>query len=217
MTYEHLTSALSLSSTLDLESLITEAIYNGLITARLSPTSTPPIVHITSVAPLRDLRPNSLLDILKVLQIWESRCSSVIGEIEAQIAGIRTNAAKRKARDMRRQEVVGNAVLYTETSAENTGSGEGGTGGGRTTRSGGGNMRGGDDARKGKGIGNKRDLDEQQEDEETAQWGHHTGGEEDGGVGVGLARMEVDEGAGLAGRSGDSGRTAKRPVGKKGL
>lgn len=218
LTYEHLISALFLSSTSDLESLITEAIYNGLITARLSPTSTPPMVYITSVAPLRDLRPNSLPDIVKVLQVWENRCSSVVGEIEAQIAGIRSNAAKRMARDTWRQEIVDHAVLYTEISGENTGTGGGGAGVGRTTRSGVGTRGGlGDDSRKGKGIGNKRDLDEQQEDEEVAHWGHQTGGEEDGGVGVGLARMEVDEGAGLAGRGGDGGRTAKRAVGKKGL
>jgi COP9 signalosome complex subunit 7 len=175
-------------------------------------------VHITSIAPLRDLRPNSLPDILKVLQVWESRCSSVVGEIEAQIAGVRTNAAKRKARDMKRQEVVENAVLSAEVSGENTGNGGGGGSGVRTTtRSAG--VRAGpvDENRKGKGIGVKRDLDEQQEDEETARWGQQGGGEEDGGVGVGLARMEVDEGPGSAGKTGDGGRTAKRAVGKKGL
>ncbi|ERF75346.1 hypothetical protein EPUS_00139 [Endocarpon pusillum Z07020] len=228
LTYDYLTTTLYLDSAAALEALITEAIYSGLITARLSPTSSPPIVHITSVAPLRDLRPNSLPEILKVLQVWESRCSSVVGDIEAQIAGIRNNAAKRKAREMRRQEVVDTAVLSNDGTGDvgnaagggagaGTGVGSGATGGaGRMTRSS--IMRGGsgDENRKSKGTGNKRDLDEQQEDEEVSQWGQQTS-EEDGGVGVGLAKMEVDEGAGSMGKSGDGSRTAKRVLGKKGL
>jgi COP9 signalosome complex subunit 7 len=162
-----------------------------------------------------------LPEILKVLQVWESRCSSVVGEIEVQIAGIRSNAAKRKALEMKRQEVVDHAVLSNDGAGDgNSGGGGGGGGGGavvgRTTRSGG--MRGnsGDENRKGKGTGSKRDLDEQREDEEVVQWEQHRG-EEDGGVGVGLAKMEVDEGAGFLGKSGDGGRTAKRVLGKKGL
>lgn len=152
-----------------------------------------------------------------MLQVWESRCSSVVGEIEAQITGIRSNAAKRKAREMRRQEVVDNAVLNNENPGDSSAGAAGGVpGAGRTTRSGG--MRGGsgDENKKGKGTGSKRDLDEQQEDGEMSQWGQH-GGEEDGGVGVGLAKMEVDEGAGLLGKGSDGGRTAKRILGKKGL
>jgi COP9 signalosome complex subunit 7 len=218
LTYDYLTSSLSLTSPSALEALITEAIYNGLITARLSPTSSPPTVHITSVAPLRDLRPNSLPEVLKVLQVWGSRCSGVVGEIEAQIAGIRSNAAKRKAREMKRQEVVDHAVLSNDGAGDSNAGGGGGGGAvvGRTTRSGG--MRGnsGDENRKGKGTGSKRDLDEQQEDEEVVRWEQHRG-EEDGGVGVGLAKMEVDEGAGFLGKGGDGGRTAKRVLGKKGL
>lgn len=175
-------------------------------------------MRITSVAPLRDLVPNSLAETLKVLQVWENRCSSVVSDIEAQIVAITSSAAKRKARERRRQEVVDNAVLNTDASGETNAGGGGLAGGGaRTTRSGavrGGSL--GEENRKGKGIGNKRDLDEQQEDEETTQWAPH-GGEEDGGVGVGLAKMEVDEGPGLAGKSGDGARTVKRAVGKKGL
>lgn len=146
----------------------------------------------------------------------------MVGDIEAQIAGIRSRAAKRKTREARRQDVVDTAVLSNEGPGD-AGNAAGavavagtGTGGGRTLRSGG--MRGGsgDENRKGKGTGSKRDLDEQQEDEEVSQWGQY-GGEEDGGVGLGLAKMEVDEGAGLVGKTGDGARTAKRVLGKKGL
>ncbi len=120
---------------------------------------------------------------------------------------------------MRRQEVVDNAVLNNDASGDGNAGGGGGVGGGRTTRSGVTRGGSGDENRKGKGTGSKRDLDEQQEDEEVSQWGRH-GGEEDGGVGVGLAKMEVDERAtisSLLGKSGDGGRTAKRVLGKKGL
>jgi COP9 signalosome complex subunit 7 len=218
LTYDYLTSTLSLPSISDLESLVIEAIYNGLITARLSPTSIPPAVHITSVAPLRDLRPNSLPEILKVLQVWESRCSSVVGDIETQIAKIKASAAKRKAREASRQEVVDNAVLSNEGAGDSA-AGSGGVGPGgivRQTRAAGARAGSMDEGRKGKGTGIKRDLDEQQEDEEVGQWGR-LGSEEDGGVGVGLAKMEVDEGAGLVGKNGDGARTAKRVLGKKGL
>ena len=114
------------------------------------------------------------------------------------------------------QEVVDNAVLSNEGLGDGIVSGGNIAGGTRTTRAGG--MRGGsgDDNRKGRGTGSKRDLDEQQEDEEGNQWGRH-GGEEDGGVGVGMAKMEVDEKAGLLGKGGDGARTAKRVLGKKGL
>jgi COP9 signalosome complex subunit 7 len=234
LTYDYLTSTLAIPTPSALENLITEAIYNGLITACLSPASTPPTVHITSVAPLRDLRPNSLPEIMKVLQIWESRCSSVVGDIEAQIAGIRSSAAKRKAKEARRQEVVDTAVLSNDSPGEGgnpsggvagpitsaIGGNGGGFGGGRMLRSAGGVRSGSGDesSKKGKGTGSKRDLDEQQEDEEVGQWGTHGGGgEEDGGVGVGLAKMEVDEGAGSSGKTGDGTRTAKRVLGKKGL
>ncbi|KAJ5125529.1 hypothetical protein N7526_007706 [Penicillium atrosanguineum] len=60
LTYQSLMTALSLSSTAELESLVTTAIYASLISARLSPATTPPTVNVTSVAPLRDVRPQSL-------------------------------------------------------------------------------------------------------------------------------------------------------------
>lgn len=214
LTYDYLISTLSLPSASAFESLITETIYNGLINARLSPTSTPPVVHITSVAPLRDLRPTSLPEILKVLQVWENRCRSVVGEIEGQIAGIRSHAVARKEEETRRQDIIDSAVLSTDASSEaNTSAGVAGVFG-RSTRSAWIKGVTSDEYKKGKGIGNKRDLDEQLEDEEFTPWGHH-GGEEDGGVGVGLAKMEVDESAGVTGKGTYAGRTAKRTAGKK--
>ena len=207
LTYANLISALSLGSAISLETLLTQSIYSGLLTARLSPTTTPPTVHITSVAPLRDLRPQSLPQMLATLQVWESRCSSVISELEGQIQDIRDAALKRQLAQKKREAIVDAAVL----SSENDGGGLKGSGGviintgSRTTRSGGfdkssppeetrGSFRG---VRGSGNVGSKRDLDEQQEDDEEAD------------VEVGVAKMEVDEGA-------TGSRRLKRVFGKKG-
>lgn len=114
LTYESLRTALDLQSNQQLEALVTSAIYAGLITARLSPTSSPPRVHITSVAPLRDLRPQSLPAILQILQTWESRCNLVVSDLETQIATIQNTAAQRTALHKTRQDVVDAAVVAGE-------------------------------------------------------------------------------------------------------
>lgn len=114
LTYPALLSSLGLSSSQELESLVTTAIYAGLITARLSPTSTPPRVQITSVAPLRDLRPVSLPAITQILNTWQSRCVSTIASLEAQITTIRSTAAQRTALQRQRQDIVDTAVVQTE-------------------------------------------------------------------------------------------------------
>ena len=181
-TYANLLTALSLPTPQSLETLITASIYAGLLTARLSPASTPPTVHITSVAPLRDLRPRSLPQMLAILAVWEQRCQSTISDLESQINGIRTDAARRLANQKKRQEVVDNAVLQSDDK------GKKGLGDGPVTRS--------------KGmVGNKRDLDEQQEDDEYEV----SSGD---GVTPGMATMEVDE-------PPTGQRSSKRISGKK--
>lgn len=141
LTYSSLMTSLDLETPHQLESLVTSAIYAGLLTARLSPMSTPPRVLISSVAPVRDLRPQSLPAILQILQTWEGRCSSTITELDAQIASIRDTAAQRTAVQRRRQEVVDTAVVQSENESSKS-------------------VRGRD--RK----GNKRDLDERMEGED---------------------------------------------------
>ncbi|EXJ87429.1 hypothetical protein A1O3_04389 [Capronia epimyces CBS 606.96] len=111
LTYPSLLQSLGLPDAASLESLVTQSTYSGLLTARLSPTSNPPVVNITSVAPLRDLRPQSLPALLQILQTWESRCTSVVSELEAQISAIRHTATQRNATQQKRQEVVDAAVL----------------------------------------------------------------------------------------------------------
>lgn len=121
LTYSSLLSSLSLPSNQSLEAILTSSIYSGLLTARLSPTSNPPIVHITAVAPLRDLRPQSLPALLQILQTWESRCNNVISDLEGQINGIRNSASQRNALQKKRQDVVDAAVVVDGTDGKGAG------------------------------------------------------------------------------------------------
>jgi COP9 signalosome complex subunit 7 len=208
LSYSSLLTALSLPSTSALESLVTQTIYAGLITARLSPTSTPPTVHITSIAPLRDLRPQTLPALLQILQTWESRCTGMVTSLESQITAIKSTASQRSAVEHRRQELVDAAVLSekplftntTNTTTTNplaTGTGDVSSGT-RSGRNGGGSGA----AAAGQRLSSKRDLDEDEEDEYS---------EEDW-------RMDVDEGVGDvgmgAGGSSSGSRGAKRNRGR---
>jgi COP9 signalosome complex subunit 7 len=159
-------------------------------------------VYITALAPLRDLRPGSTPQLLSILATWSARCTSTIASLEAQIAGIRTAATKRAHTMSTRQAVVTAAVEAQMRSSSNmSAKAAGGTvdnfvptsqssrtvGSGRVLR----------------GRGNKRDLSEQLEDDEFYDEGSSGG---DGGVGNGVARMEVDEGGrGLKRISGERG------------
>ena len=125
-------------------------------------------MHITSVAPLRDLRPHSLPQMLAILAVWEQRCQTTISDLERQISTIRTDAAKRLTTQKKHQEVVDSAVLQSDDKGKKA------FGDGAMTRN--------------KGmVGSKRDHDEQQEDDE------YEVSSGDGGVGTGMASMEVDE------------------------
>ncbi|KAL4977556.1 CSN complex subunit 7 [Aspergillus desertorum] len=106
LTYEALMTSLSLSAPSELESLVTTAIYSSLITAGLSPATSPPTVNVTSVAPLRDVKPTSLPTMISTLTAWESRCGSVISDIEAEIAKIRANSAQRRQKEHARAVAI---------------------------------------------------------------------------------------------------------------
>ncbi|KAL3476372.1 hypothetical protein BJX99DRAFT_227999 [Aspergillus californicus] len=106
LTYEILMKHLSLSNPSDLESLVTSAIYASLITGRLSPATNPPSVNVTSVAPLRDVKLTSLPTMISTLTAWESRCGSVITDIEVEIAKIRADSAQRRKKEHTRAIVL---------------------------------------------------------------------------------------------------------------
>ncbi|EGE03033.1 ACOB protein [Trichophyton equinum CBS 127.97] len=97
LTYPIVMKSLSLKDHVELESLVTKAIYSSLITARLSPTTTPPSINVISVAPLRDVRPQAVGGMISILTEWHERCQKAVEGIEAEINTIKADAAKRRA------------------------------------------------------------------------------------------------------------------------
>ncbi|KAJ5564629.1 hypothetical protein N7513_000871 [Penicillium frequentans] len=186
LTYESLMSALSLSTPGDLEALVTTAIYSSLLTARLSPAATPPTINVTSVAPLRDVQPRSLPEMISVLEEWQLRCGDVIGDLEAEIQAVKLNAAKRAAKEAAHQRLFDEALEKRKAA----GPGSGGAGVGNA----GGSGKGEGGKRRGRrgfwGMGNKREADDIDHDD----------GFFDAGEG-----MDIDEGAGAAGAASGRG------------
>ncbi|KAF2093484.1 PCI-domain-containing protein, partial [Rhizodiscina lignyota] len=104
LTYQHLTSALSLSSTRELESLLTTAIYSSLITATLDPSHG--VAIISSVSPLRDLSPGSVPSLLNQLAMWSERCESALTDLDAKIAEVKSAAKLREQRKLRAKDAA---------------------------------------------------------------------------------------------------------------
>ncbi len=150
----------------------------------------PPTVQITSVAPLRDLRPQSLPALLQILQTWESRCVAVVSDLEAQINAIRATASQRSIKEKKRQDLVDGLVLNDKQSNDN------GVAGGRNTRG------------AGQRLGSKRDLDQHIEGGDDDYEEEYEGMDLDEGIGEG--------GGGFPGgsRGGGSSRGAKRNRGR---
>ncbi|CRL30725.1 Proteasome component (PCI) domain [Penicillium camemberti] len=167
LTYSALMTALSTPTKAELESLVTKAIYASLITARLSPASNPPSVNVTAVAPLRDVQPKSLPQMIANLSEWESRCGEVVSDLEAEIARVKSDAAKRAARAQAHNEALEEAVKRKQSTGK-----KGGRRGGRP----------------GAGVGgSKRDADDIDEDD--GYFDTYDGGEN-------ASRMDIDEAPG---------------------
>lgn len=202
LTYGSLLTSLSLPNAAGLESLVTQSIYSGLLVARLSPTSNPPVVNVTSVAPLRDLRPQSLPALLQILQTWESRCTSMVNDLEARITAIRTTATDRDTKARRRQDAVDAAVLSEKPLNDTTDAAKAAASQ-RALRSG---------ASK---LPSKRNLDPEAEGEEDELSDDDGRMDLDEGIDVGVAGG-VGGGSGSASRGGAGGssRGAKRNRGR---
>ncbi|KAJ9485530.1 hypothetical protein VN97_g7819 [Penicillium thymicola] len=140
LTYNALMTALSTPTKAELESLVTKAIYASLITARLSPASNPPSVNVTAVAPLRDVQPQSLPQMIANLSEWESRCGEVVSDLEAEIARVKSDAAKRAARAQAHNNALDEAVKRKKSTGK-----KGGRRGGRLGAGVGGSKRDADD------------------------------------------------------------------------
>lgn len=104
LSYQSLCTQLDLSTTIDLEHLITEALYQNLITGTLNPASQ--TVVITSVAPLRDLAPGSVQSMIAELQAWSGRCDSVLADLKTEITKTQIAAEKRAAREAKAQKQI---------------------------------------------------------------------------------------------------------------
>ncbi|TWU73956.1 hypothetical protein ED733_004911 [Metarhizium rileyi] len=94
LSYGPLQKALGLTSSRQLEELVITAIYAGLLHATLDPARQ--AVQVNSVAPLRDLPPGSIQDMIAALSNWSDQCTSTLGDLDAQIRNIRTAAAIRE-------------------------------------------------------------------------------------------------------------------------
>lgn len=95
LSYTVLSRKLGLDSHRAVEALVVGAIYAGLLEATLDPSRQ--AVQVTGIAPLRDLAPGSVPDMIAVLDRWSNRCTSTLEDLETQVQGIRDAATKREA------------------------------------------------------------------------------------------------------------------------
>ncbi|KAM0255694.1 hypothetical protein ACHAQJ_005538 [Trichoderma viride] len=108
LSYDALQKALGLSSAREVEDLVITAIYAGLLHATLDPARQ--AIQVTGIAPLRDLAPGTIPDMMSALQNWAGRCQSTLGDLEEQIKSIRDAATirekEKRASDKKLQALV---------------------------------------------------------------------------------------------------------------
>ncbi|KAL9124235.1 MAG: hypothetical protein Q9217_006416 [Psora testacea] len=112
LTYHHLQDALSLPSARALEDLVISTIYAGLLTAKLDTLAQR--VDVSSVAPLRDLKPGSIPQMVSVLEDWDSRCVEVLAELETHMREVRKSAMKERRREEANEKAVAKAMENKE-------------------------------------------------------------------------------------------------------
>lgn len=108
LSYDALCRRLGLDSHRHVETLVITAIYAGLVEATLDPARH--AIQVTSIAPLRDLSPGTIPEMISILGLWSDRCTSTLDDLEAQIQGIRDAAVEREteaaAAEQRLQEAI---------------------------------------------------------------------------------------------------------------
>ncbi|KAL8836700.1 MAG: hypothetical protein Q9170_002832 [Blastenia crenularia] len=109
LTYPHLLQALFLPSVRALEDLVISSIYSGLLTAKLNTQSQR--VDVSSVSPLRDLRPGSIPTLISSLDAWNTRCVSVLDDLENQVRDVKHKALERRKREVRDGTAMENLVM----------------------------------------------------------------------------------------------------------
>ena len=107
LTYSHLLGALSLPDIRALEDLIISSIYAGLLDAKLDTQSK--CVDVSCVSPLRDLKPNSVPQMISVFDDWNDRCTKVLLDLEHQIADVRRKAIGRRRSEQEHEKAMDKA------------------------------------------------------------------------------------------------------------
>ncbi|KAI5359256.1 Putative proteasome component (PCI) domain-containing protein [Septoria linicola] len=126
LSYASLCSRLDLSSSVDLEHLVTHAIYSNLITATLNPAAQ--TVIITSVAPLRDLAPGSVQSMVAELAAWSGRCDAVLEQLEGEIRKVKADAEKRAKREAKTEQQIKAVTEQAEKASKSSDGTAGGSG-----------------------------------------------------------------------------------------
>jgi COP9 signalosome complex subunit 7 len=97
--YLTIQATLSLPTTAAVEAFLTTAFYANLIHGSLDPHRQ--MLHITSVAPLRDLAPGSVLDLARTFDDWSAQCGAMLDELQRQMELVEQAAAAKVAREER--------------------------------------------------------------------------------------------------------------------
>ncbi|KAI1076174.1 PCI domain-containing protein [Whalleya microplaca] len=127
LTYASLQQQLGLPDARAVEDLVINAVYADLLAAQLDPRNQ--AVHVSRVAPLRDLAPAAAVPaMLGSLRAWSGRCTATLADLEAQVAAVRADAARRHAE--RKAAEAAQAHLVDEQRATEQGGGAHARGGG---------------------------------------------------------------------------------------
>ncbi|KAK6496739.1 hypothetical protein TWF481_001727 [Arthrobotrys musiformis] len=103
LTYPSLQSLLDIPNTRLLEDLIISATYASLLDAKLDTANQR--VEVSSTAG-RDVAPGDITNMIAALESWSSSCSSVLTEIEAQIASIQASAVAQRKEQLAYERAV---------------------------------------------------------------------------------------------------------------
>lgn len=119
----------------ELEEVVIQAVYAGLLSATLDPARQ--AVQVNSVAPIRDLEPGAVPKMLSALTTWSDRCTETLADLEGQIAAVRAVAVAREKERREAEEKLQAAVSEVkDADLKNEGEGRpGGRGRGHGKRS----------------------------------------------------------------------------------
>ncbi|GMK59979.1 hypothetical protein CspeluHIS016_0901960 [Cutaneotrichosporon spelunceum] len=104
--YDQLTPALGAGSTPELEALIIDTIYAGLLTGKIHHHEQ--VLHVDSVTG-RDLRPSGLATVKAGLETWCRNAQSLLAALDEQIVAARKRAEDDQERDQLFQDSLDNA------------------------------------------------------------------------------------------------------------